>query len=87
MRWEIALCLMRTWQQNGNRIPLLARLRSREPKWWAPRGVFMSARLLPPDQALPERDGFVLLDERKLVEKLKAGTRVRYDDFFNRPLL
>ena len=59
--------------------------RRREPKWWAPKDVFMSSRLLPPDQPLPERGGFVLLDERKLTDKLKAGIRVRYDNLFNRP--
>lgn len=60
--------------------------RGREPKWWAPRGIFMAARFLPEGQTMPEGDDFILLDEGELVEKLKAGTRIKYDDFSNRPL-
>jgi hypothetical protein len=60
--------------------------RGREAKWWAPKGAFMSARLLPVDQALPSREDFVLLDERELVHKLKAGTKVRYDELSDQHL-
>jgi len=58
----------------------------REARWWAPKSIFTAARFLPADQELLDHDDFMILDERVLVEKLKAGTKVKYDDFSNRPL-